>query len=89
MLNKNESEKVMVIWTSGEMLNLIQIEAYKDMIAPVVDAFKYLTQVSVVHLALIAWTVIGNDVRLFFVLGFLSIFMACEGAEQKLVKWKI
>lgn len=25
---------------------MVQIEAYKDMIAPVVDAFKYLTQVS-------------------------------------------
>ena len=31
-----------------------------------------------------------EHVRLFFVvLGFLSIFMACEGAERKLVKWKI
>ena len=26
---------------------IVQIEAYKDMIAPVVDAFKYLTQVSI------------------------------------------
>ena len=25
----------------------LQIEAYKDMIAPVVDAFKYLTQVRI------------------------------------------
>lgn len=72
------------------MMNLIQIEAYKDMIAPVVDAFKYLTQVSVVHLSLIARTVIVDDVRIFFVvLGFLSIFRGCEGALRKLVKWKI
>lgn len=26
---------------------MVQIEAYKDMIAPVVDAFKYLTQVCI------------------------------------------
>ena len=42
------------------LIVLVQIEAYRDMIMPVVDAFKYLTQVGLLNLSSWAWVLISS-----------------------------
>lgn len=45
-------QNVLFLWDS-----VMQIEAYRDMITPVVDAFKYLTQVCTLWCILVYWFV--------------------------------